>query len=48
MSDHNQVKMTEMNYDKDRPKAENPLKIEDLPCVTATSPCLPPGGEPKT
>ncbi|PID73532.1 MAG: carboxylase [Desulfobacterales bacterium] len=28
MSD--QVKMTEMNYDKDRPKAENPIKIEDL------------------
>jgi len=30
MSDHDQVKMTEMNYDKDRPVAENPLKIEDL------------------
>jgi len=30
MSDHNQVKMTEMNYDKDRPKAENPLKVMDL------------------
>ncbi|MDY6904484.1 MAG: pyruvate carboxylase subunit B [Thermodesulfobacteriota bacterium] len=30
MSDHNQVKMTTMNYDKDRPKAENPLKIQDL------------------
>ncbi|CAB5127663.1 Pyruvate carboxylase subunit B (biotin-containing) (EC [Olavius algarvensis associated proteobacterium Delta 3] len=30
MSDHNQVKMTEMNYDKDRPAAENPVKIEDL------------------
>ena len=30
MSDHNAVKMTAMNYDKDRPKAENPLKIEDL------------------
>jgi pyruvate carboxylase subunit B len=28
MSD--QVKMTTMNYDKDRPKAENPVKIEDL------------------
>ena len=30
MSDHDQVKMTQMNYDKDRPKAENPVKIEDL------------------
>jgi pyruvate carboxylase subunit B len=30
MSDHDQVKMTPMNYDKNRPKAENPLKIEDL------------------
>ncbi len=30
MSDHDQVKMTEMNYDKDRPVAENPLKVEDL------------------
>jgi len=30
MSDHNQVKMTEMNYDKDRPAAENPVKIMDL------------------
>ncbi|MDM8522373.1 pyruvate carboxylase subunit B [Desulfococcaceae bacterium HSG8] len=30
MSDHTQVKMTTMNYDKDRPKAENPVKIEDL------------------
>ena len=30
MSDHNQVKMTTMNYSKDRPKAENPLKVEDL------------------
>ena len=30
MSDHNEVKMTEMNYDKDRPAAENPVKIEDL------------------
>jgi len=30
MNDHNQVKMTEMNYDKDRPKAENPVKIMDL------------------
>jgi pyruvate carboxylase subunit B len=30
MSDHDQVKMTPMNYDKNRPKAENPLKVEDL------------------
>lgn len=30
MSDHHSVKMTAMNYDKDRPKAENPLKIMDL------------------
>ncbi len=30
MSDQNAVKMTPMNYDKDRPKAENPVKIEDL------------------
>jgi pyruvate carboxylase subunit B len=30
MTDHNQVKMSSMNYDKDRPKAENPVKIEDL------------------
>ena len=30
MSDDNAVKMTTMNYDKDRPEAENPLKIEDL------------------
>ena len=30
MSDHNQVKMTEMAYEPDRPKAENPVKIEDL------------------
>jgi oxaloacetate decarboxylase alpha subunit/pyruvate carboxylase subunit B len=30
MSDHDQVKMTKMNYDKDRPKAKNPVKIEDL------------------
>ena len=30
MSDNNQVKMTTMNYDKDRPKAENPVKVEDL------------------
>ncbi|MEN8212121.1 MAG: pyruvate carboxylase subunit B, partial [Thermodesulfobacteriota bacterium] len=30
MTEHTQVKMTDMNYDKDRPKAENPLKIEDI------------------
>jgi len=30
MSDHDQVKMTAMNYDKNRPKAANPVKIEDL------------------
>jgi pyruvate carboxylase subunit B len=30
MSDYNQVKMTTMNYDKDRPDAENPIKVEDL------------------
>ncbi|MCD4719560.1 MAG: pyruvate carboxylase subunit B [Desulfobacula sp.] len=30
MSEHTQVKTAEMNYDKDRPAAENPLKIEDL------------------
>jgi pyruvate carboxylase subunit B len=30
MSDHDQVKTTTMNYDKGRPKAKNPIKIEDL------------------
>ena len=30
MYDHDQVKMTDMDFRKDRPKAENPLKIEDL------------------
>ena len=30
MSDHDQVKMTAMEYDKDRPKAENPVLVEDL------------------
>lgn len=30
MTDHTQLKMTDMNYDKNRPKAENPLKVEDL------------------
>ena len=30
MSDHDQVKMANMDYSKDRPKAKNPVKIEDL------------------
>ena len=30
MSDHNQVKITSMDYSEERPPAENPLKIEDL------------------
>jgi pyruvate carboxylase subunit B len=30
MSDHDQVKMTNMNYDVNRPKAENPVKVMDL------------------
>ncbi|MBU0993511.1 MAG: pyruvate carboxylase subunit B [Proteobacteria bacterium] len=30
MSDHDQVKMTKMDYRPDRPKAENPVKIMDL------------------
>ena len=30
MSDHNQVKLTRMDYSKDRPPAENPVKIQDL------------------
>jgi oxaloacetate decarboxylase alpha subunit/pyruvate carboxylase subunit B len=30
MSDHNQVKMTPMNYDVKRPKAANPVKVMDL------------------
>jgi len=30
MSNDNAVQMTTMNYDKDRPRAENPLKVEDL------------------
>jgi len=30
MNDHDQLKITAMNYAKDRPKAENPVKIEDL------------------
>jgi len=30
MSDHNQVKMAQMNYDNDRPAAENPVKVQDI------------------
>ncbi|MBU0986033.1 MAG: pyruvate carboxylase subunit B, partial [Proteobacteria bacterium] len=30
MSEHNQVTMTTMDYSKDRPRAENPLKVMDL------------------
>jgi pyruvate carboxylase subunit B len=30
MSTHDQLKTATLNYDKNRPKAENPLKIEDL------------------
>jgi len=30
MSNHDQVKMTTMDYSKDRPKAKNPLQVEDL------------------
>jgi pyruvate carboxylase subunit B len=30
MSDQIEVKMTTMNYDKDRPAAENPVKVEDI------------------
>jgi len=30
MSDHNQVKITSMDFNKERPKTENPLKIQDL------------------
>ena len=30
MTDHFEVKMTSMNYEKDRPKAKNPVKIQDL------------------
>jgi len=30
MYDHDQIKMTPMAYGKDRPKAENPLKVTDL------------------
>jgi len=30
MSDHDQVKMTSMNYEADRPQSENPIKVMDL------------------
>ncbi|MCK5542850.1 MAG: pyruvate carboxylase subunit B [Desulfobacterales bacterium] len=30
MSEHGKIEITEMQYDKDRPKASNPLMIEDL------------------
>jgi pyruvate carboxylase subunit B len=30
MSDHNQVKLKTMDYSKERPAAENPVKIQDL------------------
>ncbi|MGA8180638.1 MAG: pyruvate carboxylase subunit B [Desulfobacterales bacterium] len=30
MKEHDQVKITGMDYSKDRPRAENPVKIEDL------------------
>ncbi|CCK81284.1 pyruvate carboxylase subunit B [Desulfobacula toluolica] len=30
MSNHTEIEMVEMKYGKDRPKAKNPLKIEDL------------------
>ncbi len=30
MSDHNEVKITTMDYSKERPSAENPVKIQDL------------------
>ena len=30
MTEHTQIKMTEMKYDKDRPKAKHELKIEDI------------------
>jgi len=30
MTDHNEVKMVEMDYSQARPKAKNPLKIQDL------------------
>ncbi|MFH1102261.1 MAG: pyruvate carboxylase subunit B [Pseudomonadota bacterium] len=30
MNDHHRVKLTSMSYGKDRPKAKNPIKVEDL------------------
>ena len=30
MTEHTQVKTTQMSYDADRPRAENPLKVEDI------------------
>ena len=30
MSEHGKVEMTDVQYEKDRPKASNPLMIEDL------------------
>ncbi len=30
MTDRTELKMTDMNYDKDRPKADKPLLIEDI------------------
>nr|WP_319393708.1 pyruvate carboxylase subunit B [uncultured Desulfobacter sp.] len=30
MTDHNEVKMVEMDYSQARPKAKNPLKVQDL------------------
>ncbi len=30
MSDHNQLKLTQLDYEPERPKAENPVKVEDL------------------
>jgi oxaloacetate decarboxylase alpha subunit/pyruvate carboxylase subunit B len=30
MTEHTQVKTTQMNYDADRPRAANPLKVEDI------------------
>ncbi|MEW5910759.1 MAG: pyruvate carboxylase subunit B, partial [Thermodesulfobacteriota bacterium] len=30
MNDHHRVKLTSMNYDKNRPKAKSPVKVEDL------------------
>jgi oxaloacetate decarboxylase alpha subunit/pyruvate carboxylase subunit B len=30
MTEHTQLKTTQMNYDADRPRAANPLKVEDI------------------